>query len=60
MTFSFIRDPETRLACQRLLLLADLRQARSEHKPTVRIRRAVEDATRKLMEMGNERKMAAD
>ena len=59
MTFAFIRDPETRLACQRLLLLADLRQARAEHKPTVRIRRAVEDATRKLMEMGNARRKTA-
>lgn len=59
MTFAFIRDPETRLACQRLLLLADLRQAMAEHKPTVRMRRAVEDATRKLMEMGNARRKTA-
>ena len=55
MTFAFIRDPETRLACQRLLLLDDLRLARLEHRETARIRCAIKQATRRLLEYGQER-----
>lgn len=56
MTFAFIRQPETRANCQRILLLADLREARDKHKPTARIICAVKQATQTAMRLEIERK----
>lgn len=56
MTFGFIRDDATRAACQRLLLLADLREARAKHKPTFRLLRAVKEATHRALEKENDRR----
>lgn len=55
MTFAFIPCPITRASCQRLLLLADLREARAKHRPTAGIIRAVKEATHRALEKENER-----
>lgn len=53
--FLFIRCPETRAACQRELLIADLRIARRDHLPTERIKGKIRKSTMEAMRLSDER-----